>query len=87
MLSLIRIAVVMVSVHSSKTLRQKLGLGVGYCCDRPDHAFVWRNVGLWTLECFKWGLMGHSSRNMGDTGAEGDLNCADLAQVEKNFSM
>jgi hypothetical protein len=32
----------MVSVHSSKTLRQLLGLW--YCCDRPDHAFVWKNV-------------------------------------------
>ena len=40
------------------------------------------------MECFKWGLMGYSSRNMEDFVAESDLNCADLAQevsVEKNF--
>ena len=24
------------------------------------------------MECFKWGLMGHPSRNMEDRGAEGD---------------
>ena len=40
----------MVSVHSSKTLSQKLVAGVGYCCDRPDHAFVWKNVDLGTLD-------------------------------------
>jgi hypothetical protein len=33
-----------------ETLRQKLVLEVGYCCDRPDHAFVWRHVDLRTLE-------------------------------------
>jgi hypothetical protein len=71
MLSFIRLALVVVSVHSSKTLRQlgyvlftelrqELVPGVGYCCDRHDHAFVWKNVDLGTLdweavECFKWG--------------------------------
>jgi hypothetical protein len=40
------------------------------------------------VECFKWGLMGHPSRNMEDFITENGLNCADLAQegsVEKNF--
>ena len=33
-------------------------------------------LGLWkAVECFKWGLMGHSSRSMEDCGAEGYLNC------------
>jgi hypothetical protein len=27
-----------------ETLKQKLIPGVGYCYDRPDHAFVWKNV-------------------------------------------
>jgi hypothetical protein len=38
-----------VSVHSRKTLRQKLVPGVGYYCDWGDHAFVWNNVdlGIW----------------------------------------
>ena len=50
-------------------------------------------MGLWirkAVECFKWGLMGQSSRKMKDSGAEGDLNCGGLAQEvseEKNFSM
>ena len=42
------------------------------------------------MECFKWGLMDHPSRNMEDFVSESDLKCADLAQevsVEKNFSM
>jgi hypothetical protein len=49
--------------------------------------------GLWiwnSVEWFKWGLMGHPSRNMEDFIAESNLNCVDLAQEiskEKNFSM
>ena len=48
---------------------------------------------LWswnTVECFKWGLMGHPSRNMEDFVAGSNLNCVDLAQEiskEKNFRM
>ena len=49
--------------------------------------------GLWiwnSVECFKWGLMGHPSRNMEDFVAGSNLNCVDLAQEiskEKNFRM
>jgi hypothetical protein len=39
----------MVSLHSNKTLRQKLVPEVGYCRDRPDQVFVWKNVDLGTL--------------------------------------
>ena len=42
------------------------------------------------MECFKWGLMGHPSRNMEDFVAGSNLNCVDLAQEiskEKNFRM
>lgn len=35
---------VMVSLPSNETLRQKLVPGVGYCCDRHDHTFVLKNV-------------------------------------------
>jgi hypothetical protein len=45
---------------------------------------------LKAMECFKWGLMRYSSRNMDDFVAVSDLDCADLAQevsIEKNFSM
>jgi hypothetical protein len=50
--------------------------------------WIW---GLWkAVEFFKWALMSYSSRNMEDSAAQGDLNCADLAQVvsvEKNLRM
>jgi hypothetical protein len=42
------------------------------------------------VECFKWCVMGYSSKNIENFVAESDLNCADMAQqvsVEKNFSM
>jgi hypothetical protein len=48
-------------------------------------------LGFWiwkALECFKWGLIGHPSRNMEDFVAGSNLNCIDLAQEiskEKNF--
>ena len=42
------------------------------------------------MEYFKHSLMGHTSKNMEDSGTEGDLNCGRLAHEvseEKNFSM
>jgi hypothetical protein len=41
------------------------------------------------VECFKWGLMGHPSRNMEDFVSGSNLNCVDLAQEisKKSFSM
>ena len=42
------------------------------------------------MECFKWGLIGHPSRNMEDSSSAGELNCEVLAQAvseEKNFNM
>ena len=48
---------------------------------------------LWVrkaVECFKHCLMDYTSRVMEDSGAEGDLNCGDLAlevPEEKNFSI
>jgi hypothetical protein len=42
------------------------------------------------VECFKWGLMGHPSRNMEGFVAGSNLNCVDLAQQIsklKNFRM
>jgi hypothetical protein len=65
----------------------------GYCCDRPDHAFVWKNVdfGIWkAMECFKWSFLSHPNRNMGDFVAMSVLKCAELAQEvseEEIFSM
>jgi hypothetical protein len=50
-------------------------------------------LGLWiwkAMECFKWGLIGHPSRNMEDFVARSNLNCVDLGQEiskEKNFRM
>jgi hypothetical protein len=48
-------------------------------------------LGLWiwnAVKCFKWGLVGHHSRNMEDFVAEGDLNCGRLdpeVSEEKEF--
>ena len=50
-------------------------------------------LGLWVrkaMECFKYGIMGHTSRSVEDGGVEDDLNCGGPAQEvseEKNFSM
>jgi hypothetical protein len=79
----------MVSVYS-KTLI----LEMAYCCDRLDHAFIWKNVdwALWiwkAVGCFKWNLMGIQVI-IWKILAEIDLNCEDLVQevsVEMNFSM
>ena len=55
-----RVTLVMVSVHSNKTLRQKLVPGVGNGCDRSDHAFVWKNVDLESIGMLKVRLKGLS---------------------------
>jgi hypothetical protein len=47
-----------VSVHSNKTLtKTKLVPGVGYCCDRPDHAFIWKNGDFGTLDLEHSGML------------------------------
>jgi hypothetical protein len=63
------LSLVVVSIHSNKTQRQKLVPGVGFCYDEPDHAFVGKSVDFGTLnleavECFRWGLIDFPSRNM-----------------------
>ena len=87
----------MVSIHRSKTLtKTEVGtrdwsiavIGLTMCLFGGMwilRLWIWKAV-----ECFKWGLMDHPSRNMEDFVTESDLNCADLAQevlLEKNFSM
>ena len=42
------------------------------------------------MECFKWGLMSHPSKNMEDIGAEGHVKCLGLLAQEisvENFNM
>jgi hypothetical protein len=44
-------------------------------------------LGLWirkAVECFRWGLMGHISRNIEDSSAKGDLNFGGLP-VSRGF--
>ena len=42
--------------------------------------WIWE-LWIWkAMECFKWGLMNHPSRNMEDFVPVSDLNCADLVQ-------
>ena len=49
-------------------------------------------MGLWarkSVECFTCSVMGHTSRNLEDGGAGGDLNCGCLTQEtsEKTISV
>jgi hypothetical protein len=51
MSSFITVALVMVSVHNSKTFTKTVGIrDWGYCYDRPDHVFVWKNVDFGILD-------------------------------------
>jgi hypothetical protein len=81
MLSFIRLALVLVSLHSSKTLRQKLVPGAGYGCGSLDQVFAWEDVDLGTVDCFKWGQTVYP-RNMERGGTERDLNCEGLLVQE-----
>jgi hypothetical protein len=61
-----------------------IGLTLLFCL---EECIFW-DFGWKAVECFKWDLMGHPSRDMEDFVGESDLNCAGLAQevsVEKNF--
>lgn len=44
-------------------------------------ASSWQKVSFGILDStsFNWGLMGHAAKSVGDSGAEGDLNCGGLA--------
>ena len=51
-----------------------------------------QTLSLWMrkVECFKWGLMDHTNRNMKDSGAESILNCGVSIQEvseERNVSI
>ena len=77
----------MVSFHSSKTLtKTEVGTRdwgialIGLTMLLFERMWIF---GLWiwnTVDCFKWGLMDHPSRNMEDLVAGSNLNCVDLAQ-------
>jgi hypothetical protein len=74
MLSFIRLALVMGSVHSSKALtKTEVGTRdwgvavIGLTMLWFGRMWIW---GLWI-----WGLMGYPSRNMEDIVTESDLNC------------
>jgi hypothetical protein len=93
----IRLALIMVSVHSSKTptktevTTRDWGIAViGLTMLLFERMWI-LELWIWkAVECFKWGLMGHPSRNMEDLVARRYLNSIDLAQViskEKNFRM
>jgi hypothetical protein len=87
----------MVSVHGSKPLTK-----IEVCIRDWGIAVIGLTMllfgrmwilGLWiwkAVECFKWGLMGHPSRNMEDFVTVSDLNYVVLAQEvseEKNFRL
>ena len=82
-----RFALVIVSIHNSKTLtKTEVGTSdwgiavIGLTMFLFERMCIW---GLWiwkAIVCFKWVLVSHSSRNMEDFVGISDLNCADLAQ-------
>ena len=80
MFAFVRVALVMVSLHSNKT-QTKTEVStkdwsipmIGLTMLLFGRMWV---LGLWirkAAECFKWGLVGHSSRNTKDNDTEGDL--------------
>ena len=79
MLSYIRFALVMVSLHSNRTVSKKLVPRTGVLCDRPGHAVCLEEYGrFWTrkvVERFQQGLMGHSNRSVGYSSGESCANC------------
>jgi hypothetical protein len=95
MLFFIRFALVMVSVHSSRT-PSKTEVGtrdwgiavIGLTMLLFEIMWI-LELWIWkAVEC--WGLMSHPSRNMEEFVAGSNLNCVDLAQgisKKKNFSM
>ena len=65
----------MVSVHSSKTLTNKLGIAVIGLTVLLFGRMRILGLRIWkAVEFFKWGLMGYPSRNMEDFVTESDLN-------------
>jgi hypothetical protein len=64
----------MVSLHGSKTLRQKLAPGTIAVIGPTTVLFGEIRILVWEIvECLKQGLMDHPRRNMEDVGAENDL--------------
>ena len=76
MLSFIKFTVVMMSLQN-KTLTKKLvpGCGARPCCLSVEYRLWIRK----TVDHFMQGLMGHSSRNMEDSGAEVNVDYGSLA--------
>lgn len=73
---------VMVSLHSNRVLRQKLGARdwgtavIGQAMLLFGR--IWNILELWTIKVigyFKQALKGHFSRNMEGNAGEGDMNC------------
>ena len=80
MLFFIRLALVMVSVHSSKTEVGTRDWGIAVIRVLLTMILLRRmwicKLWIWkTVECFKWGLMGHPSKNMEDFVVGSNLNC------------
>jgi hypothetical protein len=86
----------MVSVHSSKILTntevgtRNWGIAViGLTMLLFKRLWI-LELWIWkAVECFKWGLMSHPSKNMKDFVAKSNLNYAEIPQEisEENFSM
>ena len=91
MFSFIRIAVVMGSLYSNRTLTKvEIGIRRWYCCNRPNYGACWQNVTLdlqtkKAAEHFKQGLMGYIRRGMEDSNVDYDISGQETSG-EKNSS-
>ena len=81
MLSLVTVALIIVSFHSNRTMT-KTEAGTrdwGYFCSRPNHDIkgIWKTLELWTRKVariFKLELRGHPIRNMEDNSIKGNVD-------------
>lgn len=72
---------VMVSLRSNRKLNRSWYQGLWYRCDRLEHAFVWRTLGLGNfVKCFNHCLIGHTNKSMEGSGAKTDMSCGGLVQ-------
>ena len=77
----------MVAIHSNETL-PKTEVGTRDWGIAVIDLMMLLIGGMWiwglykAVECFKWGLLGHKNRSMGNSDAEGDLNSGGLAQED-----
>lgn len=58
MLFFIRVVLFVVFLHNNGNPKTEIGTkDWEYCCDRPDHVFVWKNIDVGTLDLESHGMV------------------------------